>query len=180
MGNNFNLAITLLANLYRIAEIANAIVDLDLVVEEFFKGGDIEDLVRGRLGCVDDILYTPKTKKTSQPKKKKPKHFSVLAYCLFDVLVGFCNQAQRHHHHHHLEGVVSEGMDGWGTLGDDNIPSWLFWPVCLPLDHQHQSDWISTFFLKKRIGLHLAYCFFFFFFFFFFFSHTTFKVEAWV
>lgn len=50
-------------------------------------------------------------------------------------------------------------MDGWGTLGDDNIPSWLFWPVCLPLDHQHQSDWISTFFLKKRIGLHLAYCF---------------------
>lgn len=100
MGNNFNLAITLLANLYRIAEIANAIVDFDLVVKEFFKGGDIEDLVRGRLGCVDDILYTQKKKKNSQPnkklkeKKRKSRNiFSVLACCLFDVLVGFCDQA---------------------------------------------------------------------------------------
>lgn len=57
MGNNLNLAIALLANLHRIAEIANAIVDFDLVVQELFKGGDIEDLVRGRLGCVDGILY---------------------------------------------------------------------------------------------------------------------------
>ncbi len=26
-------------------------------MQELFKGGDIEDLVRGRLGCVDDVLY---------------------------------------------------------------------------------------------------------------------------
>lgn len=57
MGNNLNLAVALLANLHDVAEIANTVVDFDLVVQEFFKGGDIEDLVRGRLRCVDDVLY---------------------------------------------------------------------------------------------------------------------------
>lgn len=57
MGDNLNLAIALLANLHRIAEISNAVVDFDLVVQKLFKGGDIEDLVRCRLGCVDDVLY---------------------------------------------------------------------------------------------------------------------------
>lgn len=57
MGNNLNLAIALLAYLHRIAEIANAVVDFNLVVQKLFKGGDIEDLVCSRLGCVDDVLY---------------------------------------------------------------------------------------------------------------------------
>lgn len=57
MGDNLNLAIALLANLHRIAEISNAVVDFDLVVQKLFKSGDIEDLVRCRLGCVDDVLY---------------------------------------------------------------------------------------------------------------------------
>lgn len=92
MGNNLNLAITLLANLHRIAEISNAVIDLDLIVQEFLKGGDIEDLVRSRLGGVDDVLYYYYFT-TSQPRKEKMKFFfgcccfSLLAVECFDVLV---------------------------------------------------------------------------------------------
>lgn len=79
MGNNLNLAIALLANLHRIAEIANAVVDFDLVVQEFFKGGDIEDLVCGRLGSVDDVLFeflkNPHDKLVSQKEEKKGVFF---------------------------------------------------------------------------------------------------------
>lgn len=70
MGNNLNLAITLLANLHRIAEISNAVIDLDLIVQEFLKGGDIEDLVRSRLGGVDDVLYIIILRPVSLEKKK--------------------------------------------------------------------------------------------------------------
>ena len=43
---------------------------------------------------------------------------------------------------------------GCGCVGPTDIPSWLFWPACLPWDHQ--SDWTSTFFLKNdRITLSL-------------------------
>ena len=54
--NDFNLPFTLLANLDRVAQIPYAIVDLDLVVQELLKGRDVEDLVRGGLGGVDDEL----------------------------------------------------------------------------------------------------------------------------
>ena len=54
--NNLNLPFTLLANLDRVAQVTNAVVDLDLVVEELLKGGNIEDFVRGGLGGVDDEL----------------------------------------------------------------------------------------------------------------------------
>ena len=45
MGNDFNLAIALLAYLYRIAQIPYTIVHFDFVVEELFERGNIEDLV---------------------------------------------------------------------------------------------------------------------------------------
>ena len=54
--DNLNLPFTLLADLNRVAQIAYPVVDLDLVVEELFKGGNVEDLVRGGLGGVDDEL----------------------------------------------------------------------------------------------------------------------------
>ena len=54
--NDFNLPFTLLANLDRVAQIPYAVVDFDLVVQEFFKGRNVEDLVGGGLGGVDDEL----------------------------------------------------------------------------------------------------------------------------
>ena len=54
--NDFDLPFTLLANLDRVAQISYAIVDLDLVVQELLKGRNVEDLVRGGLGGVDDEL----------------------------------------------------------------------------------------------------------------------------
>ena len=54
MRHHFNLALTPhLGDLDRIAEVAGPVIDFDLVVEEFFKGGDVEDFVRGGLGGVD-------------------------------------------------------------------------------------------------------------------------------
>lgn len=57
--NDLDLPLTLLANLYGVAQIPHAIVDLDLVVEELLESGNVEDLVRGGLGGVDDELQEP-------------------------------------------------------------------------------------------------------------------------
>jgi hypothetical protein len=54
--NNLDLAITLLRDLNRVAEVANAAVDLDLVLQKLLKGGDVEDLVASGLRGVDDEL----------------------------------------------------------------------------------------------------------------------------
>lgn len=51
--NNLDLPLALLAYLHDVAEVSNAAIDLDLVVEEFLEGGDVEDLVRGGLRSVD-------------------------------------------------------------------------------------------------------------------------------
>lgn len=56
VGDNFNFAVALLADLYRIAQIPGAVIDFDLVVQELFERGDVEDLVCRRLGRVDDVL----------------------------------------------------------------------------------------------------------------------------
>ena len=56
MSQNLNLPIPHLADLDRISQVTNAVIDLDFIVEELFKGGDVEDLVRGGLGGVDDEL----------------------------------------------------------------------------------------------------------------------------
>lgn len=59
MRHHFDLPLPLLGDLHRVAEVADAVVDLDLVVQELLEGGDVEDLVRGGLGGVDDELYIP-------------------------------------------------------------------------------------------------------------------------
>lgn len=57
MRNNLDLPLALLAYLHNIAEVPDAAIDLDLVVEELFEGGDVEDLVRGGLRSVDYELW---------------------------------------------------------------------------------------------------------------------------
>lgn len=56
VGNDLDLAVTLLGDLDGLAKVADTTLDLDLLVQELLEGGDIEDLVRGRLGGVDDEL----------------------------------------------------------------------------------------------------------------------------
>lgn len=60
MGDDLNLAIADLGDLDGVAEVANAALNLDLVVKELLEGGDIEDLVGGGLGSVDDVLQSRK------------------------------------------------------------------------------------------------------------------------
>ena len=43
--NDLNLPFTLLANLNRVAQVTDTVVDLDLVVEELLEGGNVKDLV---------------------------------------------------------------------------------------------------------------------------------------
>lgn len=59
MRDHLDLAVALLANLHGVAEVADAVVDFDLVVEELFKSADIEDFVCGGLRGVDDVLCDP-------------------------------------------------------------------------------------------------------------------------
>ena len=54
--NNLDLAVADLADLHHVPQVADAAVDLDAVVQELLEGGDVEDLVRGGLGGVDDEL----------------------------------------------------------------------------------------------------------------------------
>lgn len=39
-----------------ISKVANTVFNLDLVVQKFFKRGQVEDLVTDRLGAVDGVL----------------------------------------------------------------------------------------------------------------------------
>lgn len=63
MGHDFDFALTaaaaalLLGDLDRVAEVADAVVDLDLVVQKLLEGGDVEDLVGCGLRGVDDELF---------------------------------------------------------------------------------------------------------------------------
>ena len=56
MRNDLNLPIALLADLHCVPEISHSVVDLYLVVQELLESGDVENLVRGRLGSIDDEL----------------------------------------------------------------------------------------------------------------------------
>ena len=58
MGDNLDLAIALLGDLYCIAQITNAAVDLDSIVQEFLESRDVKDLVTGRLRSIDNELET--------------------------------------------------------------------------------------------------------------------------
>lgn len=56
MRNNLDLSIALLADRNRVAQISNAIINLDLIMEKFLECRDVKDFVRGWLGGVDDEL----------------------------------------------------------------------------------------------------------------------------
>ena len=56
MGDNFDLAIANLTDLNYVSEVTDAAFDLDFVVKEFLERGDVENLIRGGLGGVDDEL----------------------------------------------------------------------------------------------------------------------------
>jgi hypothetical protein len=54
--NDFNLALSLLRDLYSIAKVSDAAINLYLVLEELLESRDVEDLVAGGLRSVDDKL----------------------------------------------------------------------------------------------------------------------------
>jgi len=54
--SDLNLSITEVLDQHNIPEVADTVVNLDLVLEELLEGGDIEDLVACRLRSVDDEL----------------------------------------------------------------------------------------------------------------------------
>lgn len=56
MSDNLDLAVTGLGDDDLVAEVANAALDLDTVVQELLEGGDVEDLVARGLRGVDDVL----------------------------------------------------------------------------------------------------------------------------
>ena len=58
MRNDFDLPVSDLVDRHLVSQIADAAIDLDLVVQELFEGGDVEDFVRGGLGGVDYELWS--------------------------------------------------------------------------------------------------------------------------
>lgn len=56
MGNNLNLAVTLLLDNHIIAQVVGAPFNFDGVLQKLFKRGDVEDLVACGLLGVDDEL----------------------------------------------------------------------------------------------------------------------------
>jgi hypothetical protein len=56
VGDDLDLALALLGDLDGLAEVADAALNLDLLVQELLKGRDIEDLVARGLRGVDDEL----------------------------------------------------------------------------------------------------------------------------
>ena len=56
MSDDLDLALTGLADGDGITKVSDSARDLDLVMQELLKGGDIEDLVVDWLGSVDGVL----------------------------------------------------------------------------------------------------------------------------
>lgn len=56
VGDDLDLALTLLGDLDGLAEVADTTLNLDLLVQELLEAGDIEDLVARGLRSVDDEL----------------------------------------------------------------------------------------------------------------------------
>jgi hypothetical protein len=54
--NNLDLSLTDLGDLYGLAKVSDTAINLNLILEELLERGDIEDLVGGWLGSVDDEL----------------------------------------------------------------------------------------------------------------------------
>lgn len=62
MRNNLDLAIALVRNRHHISKIAHAPIDFDFLVQEFFKGGDVEDFIGGGLRGIDYELFVRERK----------------------------------------------------------------------------------------------------------------------
>lgn len=56
VGNDLDLALTLLLDNDVVAQVVGAALDLDAVLEELLEGSDVEDLVAGRLRSINDVL----------------------------------------------------------------------------------------------------------------------------
>jgi hypothetical protein len=56
VGDDLDLALASLGDDDGVAKVANAAIDLDLVLEELLEGGGVEDLVASGLLSVDDEL----------------------------------------------------------------------------------------------------------------------------
>lgn len=56
MGNDLDLALTLLLDNDAVAEVVGSALDLDVIDEELLEGSDVEDLVASGLRSVDDEL----------------------------------------------------------------------------------------------------------------------------
>lgn len=85
MGNDLYLSVSLLRYLHNIAEIPNAPVDLDLVVEELLEGGDIEDFVACGLGGIDDELCNATVREKSTGLGENNLTFLVI-FCCFPLV----------------------------------------------------------------------------------------------
>ncbi len=57
MRNDLDLSVADLGDLNDISKVSDTAVNLDLVLEELLESGDVEDLVAGWLGGVDDELF---------------------------------------------------------------------------------------------------------------------------
>lgn len=56
MAHNLDLAISNLRDGDLVAQVTRSALDLDLLVQEFLEGRDVEDLVAHRLRAVDGVL----------------------------------------------------------------------------------------------------------------------------
>jgi len=54
---DLNLPIAEILDQHDIAEVSDTVINLDLVLKELLKGGDVEDLVACGLRSVDDELF---------------------------------------------------------------------------------------------------------------------------
>ena len=57
VGNDLDLALTLLLDNDVVAKVVGAALNLDAVLEELLEGGDVEDLVAGGLRSINDVLW---------------------------------------------------------------------------------------------------------------------------
>ena len=56
MCHDLDLAIADLGDVDRVAEVPHTALNLDPIMQESFKGREVENLIADRLGAVDDVL----------------------------------------------------------------------------------------------------------------------------
>ena len=79
VGGDDDLALTLLRDHDGVAQVTDAVIDLDLLVQELLESVDIEDLVVGRLGSIDGELSKSQISSISSLTAK------TIAYLLGDL-----------------------------------------------------------------------------------------------